>query len=472
MDRQYTRGQGGRLLSVSRLRPWRVPLPLAPRNRAGGLSPLVLVYGFGGLIALGTLLLALPISSKSGDFTPPIDAFFTATSAVCVTGLVVVDTGTYWSSFGQGVILALIQVGGFGFMASATLLLLLFGRRIGLRERMLIAGSLGIGTLGGLVKLVRRMALFALVCEVLGAALLYLRFSGEGSVPGAVWESVFQSVSAFNNAGFDVFGDFRSMQDFRSDVPVVLITAALVIIGGISFVFVANAVKARRFGRLSFDSKIVLVTTVSLLGLGMVVFLVTEYASESTLGPLSVPEKLLVAFFQSVTPRTAGFTTVDIGQIADYTLFFTILLMFVGGAAGSTAGGVKVNTFGMLMATIWSSIRGREHAGAFGREFVVQQVHRALAVVMLSLGLISIVVLVLTITEEFRFLNLFFETVSAFGTVGLSTGITPELTTAGKAIIMVTMFVGRLGPLALALALIQRQRTSLYRYPHETIRIG
>ena len=463
---------GDRILRVARVSPWRIPLPVIPRPRQAGLSPLIVVYGFAGLIILGTILLMLPVASKTGQFTSPVNTLFTAASSVCVTGLAVVDTGDYWSGFGQGVILVLIQIGGLGFMASATLLLLLLGRRLGLRERWLIGQSLGTERLGGMVKLVRRILVFTLIFEGIGAAIFYIRFSVENPAGTAAWKAIFQSVSAFNNCGLDLFGNFRSMLGYQTDTTVILTTAVLIILGGISFVVVADMGRMRRFGRLSVDSKIVLVTTLGLLVLGTVVFLLTEYGNADTLGPLSFPYKLLNAFFHSVTPRTAGFSSINIGSMATYSQFFTILLMFVGGAAGSTAGGIKVNTFGMLVATIWSTIRGKEHAGAFGREFANEQIHRALALMMLSLTLIFIVVFVLTVTEKFGFLNLLFETVSAFGTVGLSTGITPDLSVAGRLIITAVMFVGRLGPLILVLSLTQRQQPSEYRYPQDEVRIG
>jgi trk system potassium uptake protein TrkH len=468
----WKRRPGDRIFRVARVSPWRIPLPIIPRPKQPGLSPLMLVYGFAGVIILGTILLVLPVSSKAGEFTSPVNALFTAASAVCVTGLAVVDTGTYWSGFGQGVILVLIQVGGLGFMTSATLLLLLLGRRLGLRERWLIGQSFGTERLGGMVKLVRRILIFTVIVEAIGAAIFYVHFSVENPTGTAAWRAVFQAVSAFNNAGFDIFGKFRSLLDYQTDTLVILTTAALIILGGISFMVVADVGKMRRFGRLSLDTKIVLVTTLGLLVLGTVVILLTEYGNAATLGPLSVPYKLLNAFFHSVTPRTAGFNSISTGGMAAYSQFFTILLMFVGGAAGSTAGGIKVNTFGMLVATIWSTLRGKEHAGAFGREFANQQIHRALALMMLSITLIAIAVFVLTVTEKFGFLNLLFETVSAFGTVGLSTGITPDLSVAGKLIITAVMFIGRLGPLILALSLTQRQQPSAYRYPQDEVRIG
>jgi trk system potassium uptake protein len=468
----WKRRPGDRIFRVARVRPWLILLPAIPRPRHAGLSPLILIYGFAGVIVLGMILLVLPVSSKAGEFTSPVNALFASASSVCVTGLAVVDTGTYWSGFGQGVILVLIQLGGLGFMASATLLLLLLGRRLGIRERWLIGQSFGLERMGGMVKLVRRILIFTFVVEAIGALIFYIRFSVEEPMGTAAWRAVFHAVSAFNNCGLDLFGNFRSLLNYQTDTTVILTTAALIILGGISFMVVADVINVRRFGRLLLDSKIVLVTTLGLLVLGTVVILITEYGNAATLGPMSVPYKLLNAFFQSVTPRTAGFSTINIGGMETYSQFFTILLMFVGGAAGSTAGGIKVNTFGMLVATIWSTIRGNEHAGAFGREFANQQIHRALALVMLALTLIFIVVLVLTITEKFGFLRLLFETVSAFGTVGLSTGITPDLSVAGKLIITAVMFIGRLGPLILVLSLTQRQQPSAYRYPQDEVRIG
>lgn len=463
---------GNRVFRVPRIETWRDTLPSVPKPKIGGMSTMVLVYGFIIIIALGALLLILPVSSRTGQFTSPVDALFTATSAVCVTGLVIFDTATYWSPFGQGVILVLIQIGGLGFMVSTTLLLLVLVRKIGLRERFLIGESMGLSKLGGMVNLVRKIALFTLVAEVCGAMLLYLRFSTQYTSGTALWKAVFTSVSAFNNAGFDIFGDFKSLIDYQTDYLVILVIAALIFLGGLSFLVVADVGKVRGLSRLSLDSKLVLSATAFLLILGTMVFLATEFSDPGTMGSLSLPDKILNAFFQSVTARTAGFATVNMANVADYALFFTMILMFIGGAAGSTAGGIKVNTFAMIIAVMWSAVRGREYAGAFGREFTTQQVYRVLTLVGLSLGLLAVIVFLLTITESLGFIQLLFETVSAFGTVGLTAGITPALSIAGRLIIVVTMFLGRVGILALALSLLQRQRTSTYRYPKEIIRIG
>jgi len=463
---------GDRVFRVPRGEPWRIPLTLVKVPKFRSLSLTVLVWGFACIIGLGAFLLWLPISSKTGQFTPLSDVLFTATSATCVTGLVVVDTGTYWSTFGQGVILALIQVGGFGFMTSATLLLLTLGQRVGLRERFLMKESMGL-QLGGLVPLIVGMGVFTIVLESLGTAIYFIKFSGELPSGTAAWQALFLSVSAFNNAGFDIFGNnFRSLADYQGDPLITLTTAALVILGGISFMVVMDVIRTRSFKKFSLDTKLVLTTVGSLLAVGMVVFLITEYNNPDTLGPMSGPQKVLVAFFQSVTPRTAGFAVIGVGRLAVYTLFFTIMLMFVGGASGSTAGGIKVNTFSVLLATVWSTLRGREHPGAFGREFKHQQISRALTVALLSLGIVAVVVLIMTVTEEVEFIDALFETVSAFGTVGLTTGITPLLSEAGKLIITITMFAGRLGPLTLALSLVQAQQPSAYRFPQDQVRIG
>ncbi|UCC17043.1 MAG: hypothetical protein JSU58_00370, partial [Dehalococcoidales bacterium] len=389
MQEGYSQKPANRFYRPARQRnqPWRVLLPTLPKTKTGSSSSLILIYGFAGLIILGTLLLMLPVSSKSGEFTPFVDALFTSTSSVCVTGLVVVDTADYWTSFGQAVILLLIQLGGFGFMTSATIFMLAFGRRIGLQERLLISESMGLTQLGGLITIVKRMALFTAIVEILGAVILFLHFSHQYSVGKAVWISFFQSVSAFNNAGFDLFGGFRSLSG-HYDAPIIIVTTAiLIILGGISFLVISDIAARRKWKRFSLDSKIVLIATALLLISGFILVLFTESGDPDTLGFMTFPQKLLNAFFQSVTARTAGFSTIDVGNLADYALFFTMLFMFVGAASGSTAGGVKVNTFGIIVATIWSSLHGRERAGAFGRRFNTLQIYRALTVIIVSLAL-------------------------------------------------------------------------------------
>jgi trk system potassium uptake protein len=468
----YQQRPGDKVYRVPRLQPLRIILPKIRPKRPLGFSLLTLVYGFAAMIALGTVLLILPISSNSGESTNFVNCLFTSTSAVCVTGLVVVDTLEHWSIFGQVVILVLIQFGGLGFMTVTTVLLMAAGRRIGLRGRLLLTESVGVSGMGGIVRLTRNILFFTLIAEFAGAIIFFVRFSDQYTWPMAIWKSIFQSVSAFNNAGFDLFGGFRSLSGYHSDYLVVLTTSALIILGGISFVAVNNIFRSRGLHTSSVDTKLVLLITVILLLLGSVVFLVVEFGNPGTLGNLPLSEKILNAFFQSVTTRTAGFNTFNTGALSSYALYFTMILMFIGGAAGSTAGGIKVNTFGMIITTIWNTIRGTEHPGIFGREFPVQQIFRGMALLVLSFGIIVIVFLILSFTDHFPSIKILFETISAFGTVGLSTGITPTLSTTGKIFIIIMMFIGRLGPLTLTMALAKAQRNSQFRYPQESIRIG
>lgn len=466
------RRPGDRVFRVPRVEPWRVLVPEKREKKSSQPSLRNLVYGFAAMIVVGTVLLMLPAASRSGLSSSAVDALFTATSSVCVTGLVVVDTLDHWSFFGQLVILILIQAGGFGYMTIATLFLVALGRRIGLREKLLVGESMGLSGIGEVRSLVRNLMLFALGVEAVGAAILFIQFSRDYTRVTAIWTSIFQSVSAFNNAGFDVLGGFQSLTAYHDNYLVVMTTAGLVIIGGLGFLVIQDVIRTRRPDWFAVDTKMALSISGLLLISGMAIILATEYANAATLGPMPVSEKVLNAFFHSVVPRTAGFNTIATGGMTAYALFATMIFMFIGGASGSTAGGIKVGTFGMIFATMWSAVRGQEHPGAFGREFMTSQVFRALALVMLSIGLLSLVVFFLSITEEFEFLQILFESVSAFGTVGLSTGITPHLSDAGRLIVIATMFVGRLGPLTLTFALVKAQSATRLRYPREIVRIG
>lgn len=447
-------------------------IALFPRGRAQSrpASPLVMAYGFGGMIAVGTALLLLPFATQSGHSPGLLTALFTSTSAVTVTGLVLVDTGSYWSPFGQAVILTLIQLGGLGFMTSSTLLLLVLGRKVTLRERILIGEAMGSEpSPGGMVRLVRRIVLLTLAIEAAGAVYLTWRFS---AYPGAsaLWQGVFHSVSAFNNAGFSLLPD--NLMGFQQEVSTLLMVAVLVILGGISYTLLADVARFRRFRRLTVDSRIVLVSTGVLLAAGTIFILIAESSNPATLGPLSWPYKILNAFFHSVMPRTAGFNSLNIGGLMQATLFFTMILMFIGAASGSTGGGIKVNTVGILVASTLSTLRGRPHPEAFGREIMEEQLRRALLLVALGLGIVFAATFVLSLVDNHTFVDQFFETFSAFGTVGLSLGITPTLSAMGQMLIIVTMFVGRLGPLTLALSLTQRHHIVRYRYAQEAVKIG
>ena len=443
--------------------------------------PFILFYGFGGLIVLGGFFLALPIANnlENGGFTPLEKAFFTATSAVTVTGLTVVPTATYWSSFGHAVIFALMLVGGLGFTSLATFFLIVLGQRITLPERMLMRDTMGVDRMGGLVAVLRNIVLIVLGIYAVGTAVIWWRLQGVLPADEALWHSAFLSVSSFNSAGFSILPNAGlpnagSLENFFSNTPLLAFLAILIILGGIGWTVLVDLFRHRRFSRLSLDTKLVITTSLFLWVLGALVFFIAEY-DNGKMGDFSVLQKGAQSAFHSVSGRTAGLSTLDFEHATDLTKLFYPLLMFVGGAAGSVAGGIKVATLAVIIAAVVSSVRGRTQAEAFGREIPHFQVHRAITVVMLGMALIFVISLALTFTErdkDISFLNLFFDTVSAFGTTGLSTGVPPKLSLAGKILFMITMFVGRLGPLTLALALTPREEATVYRFIQERVKIG
>ena len=434
----------------------------------------VLVAGFAALVAVGTLLLLLPWSTEPGQTTDVVTALFTATSAVCVTGLVVVDTATHWSPFGEVVILALVQVGGFGFMTGSTLLLfLLIGRRTGLRDRILVQASTGVLELGSVIAVVRRVAVFTVVVEAAAAALLALAFLGYGRAPlEAIWWGVFHAITAFNNAGFDLMGGFRSLADFATSPVVLLVLGGATVLGGLGFAIVGDVVAKRRWRRLALESKLVLLTTLVLLIGGAVLIGALEWSNPETLGALPEGHRVINALFESASLRSAGFAAVNHAALSESTLFVVMALMFIGGASGSTAGGIKANTFSALLVAIVSTVRGRPNAEAFGRRIPHEVVYRALSVALLSIALVFLAIFGILILGGTRFVDTAFESISAFGTVGLTTGITPGLPDAARVLLALEMFAGRLGPLTLVLALAARQRPVSHRPAVESLRIG
>jgi trk system potassium uptake protein TrkH len=423
------------------------------------------------LIVVGTAALVSPLASADGRWTPLGDALFTATSAVSLTGLVVVDTGSYWSGFGHAVILLLFQVGGFGFMTTSTTLLILAGRQVGLRERVLVRETLGTGTLGSALSLSRRIGLFMLASEAVGALVLAVRFTAEMDAPRALWWGLFHAASAFNNAGFDLVGSQDSLLRYQADPAVLLPVALLMLLGATSYPVVEELAIRRRFVRLSLDSKLVLVTGVGLLVGGTLALLFTERVNASTLGAMAPAARLLNAFFLAAG-RTGGYSAVDVGTMTDDGLLVLMGLMFVGGSAGSTAGGIKLQTFSILFFVILSAVRGVPDVQAFGRRVPLGEVMRSASVALLSVAAVFALFLVLSLSETVLFQRLLFEAISALATVGLTTGVTDDLSEAGRLMVVVAMFIGRLGPLTLALALAARMRPTRYRWPQESIRIG
>ncbi len=423
------------------------------------------------LILTGAVLLSLPIASKAGRL-PFLDALFTATSAVCVTGLVVVDTGTYFTMFGQTIILLLIQIGGLGIMSAATIVFILLGRRITLRERLVIKEALNQLDIEGVVRLVQTIVLLTLAVEAVGALILSTRFIPIYGVSTGIYYSVFHAVSAFCNAGFDLIGGFRSMTLFSRD-PVVLITLSLLfILGGLGFTVALEAYQRRRFSRLTLHAKMVLSISLFLLILGTMAVLILEYNNPATLGQFGPASKLLNAFFMAATPRTAGFNSVPTEGMFPYTLFFLIALMFIGASPASTGGGIKTTTFGSLMVAVASTVRGDADAQLYYKTIPVEILRRAFSIVVISLSLVFFVTLLLMITEQRPLLEMLFEAMSAFATVGLSTGVTPALSPIGRVIIIVTMFAGRVGPLTLVFVFARLSRKKPVRFTSERIMIG
>lgn len=441
------------------------------------------ILSFAGLILMGTVLLMLPVAAN-GPGLSPVDAFFTATSATCVTGLVVVDTGSALSLFGQWVVLLLIQGGGLGIMTFSTVLILLMTGRFSFVQRSVIQDTFTHAPDTRLPSLIRHVLMFTLILEAAGAALLFLRFSGVYPPGRALYLAIFHSVSAFCNAGFCLFS--RGLMDYRGDPLVNLTVALLIICGGIGFLVLLELkrlfFKSRqtpRTPRLSVHSKLVLTLTLLLLAIGTLGFLIYEW--NDSMAGLPLPTKLMAAFFQSVTARTAGFNTLDFGKMANVTLLLTILLMFVGAASGSTGGGIKVSTLGVLFALSRSRLRGEEGTNIFHRTLTQETVGRAISVFVVAVIVIYVATTALTLTElgtamhqESRglFIELLFEVVSAFGTVGLSVGITSKLSTLGKLILVLVMFVGRLGPLSIAVALSGKEPRFRFQYAEENVMIG
>ncbi|PKM90196.1 MAG: Trk family potassium uptake protein [Firmicutes bacterium HGW-Firmicutes-12] len=432
----------------------------------------ILVLGFLFLIIIGAILLSLPYATVDGKGATFLDALFTATSAVCVTGLVVVDTGTYYSVFGQVVILFLIELGGLGFMTFATLFAIILGKRITLKERILLQEALNQLTLEGIVRLVKLVLQIAFVIQIIGALVLTLHWLKEFTFGKAAYFGIFHAVSAFNNAGFDLFGGFDSLTAYTGDIVVNLVILVLVILGGLGFVVISE-VQIKRGRKLSLHSQIALISTVVLILLGLVIVFILEYNNPHTLSSMSLFDKGIASLFQAVTPRTAGFNTLPINSLTETTILFMMIYMFIGANPGSTGGGIKTTTFVSLLTAIFANLRGKKEYTLLERTLPRETVEKAITITFSGLLLIIIITGMLTLTEEAGMINLLFETVSAFGTVGLSLGVTPSLSSLGKLAIMFTMYTGRIGTLTLAFALAQRNvSTTHIKYPEEKILIG
>lgn len=440
----------------------------------------VLALGFLATIALGGLLLALPVSSAGGRSIGVRGALFTATSAVCVTGLSIVDVGTELSLFGQCVLLLLIQVGGLGFMAFATLVMVALGKRVSLHSRILLSESMNQSSLSGMVRLSLSFFLLAIGIESVGALLLMIRLIPLYGVGRGIWYSFFTAVSAFCNAGFDLFGGFRSLTHLSGEPLVLLTLAALIILGGLGFSVLFECVHARmRWRAFSLHAKLVLWLTGALLLLGTLATFSLESFNQGTLDTdMGIGSKLVNSFFQSVTLRTAGFASLDQARLTDTSKLLACLFMFTGASSASTGGGIKTTTAAMLGLVVWSVIRGRDRVTVFNREISADTARRSMTIAFIGVAMVLMPACTLSVIEQgrgFSMLDLLFETVSAFSTTGLSSANTPGLQPASQWLLLPLMYLGRVGPLTLAAALAGRAesgRINRVRYPEEKIMIG
>ncbi len=439
----------------------------------------VMVLGFASVILIGALLLNLPIATQSGESIGFIDALFTSTSAVCVTGLIMADTATYWNGFGHVVIILLIQIGGLGFMTITTLFALITKKRINLKERLLIQESLNQFDLSGLVKLTRYVLLMTFTIEGIGALILSTVFIPQFGLLKGTWYSIFHAISAFCNAGFDlmgpVSGKFTSLTYYVNNFTVSVTISLLIIFGGLGFPVILDIIKNRKLSKLNLHSKIVLITTVALILVGTSLILVLEYNNPKTIGKLGFGGKVLASFFQSVTTRTAGFNTVNLTAMHENSLFIMIILMFIGAAPASTGGGVKVTTIATLVLTVKSFILGKEDIEVGERRIGTSIVRKSLGIFLIGIIVVLSGTIIITITDpSFSLIEAGFEVVSAFATVGLSLGGSPNLSTLGKIFIMLFMFMGRVGSLTIFMAIMSRKtkKNPPIRYPEGKIIVG
>jgi len=448
----------------------------------GPASPMLVVYGFLILTFIGTMLLWLPIAREEDGFAPILTAMFSATSAITVTGLVVVDTADYWTIFGHVVLLVLAFIGGLGFMTAAAFLLIIVGQRIGMQSQLAIREGLGVRQLGGLPSLIRRIVVLSITIQLIGSVLLFLRFYVFGSLwdgissGTALWQSAFLGVSAFNNAGLVILPSDHipgaSLEAFRSDEWVLGIIAGLIILGALGYLAIFEIITIRSVRRFSLETKIVLTGSIALLVMGTTIIYVLERNNDETIGTLSAPNQVGDAFFNATIARTAGFSIDDFGEHEDTTNVVFELLMFIGGASASTAGGIKLNTFALIVIATVATVRGRRNLSAFNRDIPQELARRALIIGALATLAVVVFLIALTMVEDRPLSDLQFEIFSALGTVGVSTGITPLLGDGGKIVVATAMFVGRFGPLTLALLMAGREAPVGYRYATERIRIG
>lgn len=435
---------------------------------------LVFLYGFATIILIGTILLALPISSNDGKSVGLINALFTTTSATCVTGLTVVNTASHWTVFGKVVIILLIQIGGLGVMTMTALISFFIGKKISLKTRLLIMEERNVDELQGVVRLTKNILLYTFVVEILGAILFSFVFIKDFGVSKGIAYSLFHAISSFCNAGFDLIGN--SMINYVDNPIITLAVCGLIVVGGIGYYVFWDIYASKSFRMLTLHSKLVLIITGILLLGGSVLMFVLEYNNPGTMGNLSMSGKINASIFQAVNPRTAGYNSVPLENLRMSTVAISVILMFIGGSPASTAGGIKTTTLGVLFISFYNLVKGKEDAEVFERRIMPEVTIKAAAILVLSLILITVCSILLSVTEEntgYDFLEIVYESVSAFSTVGLSRGITPSLSNSSKIILTMMMYIGRVGPMTVAYAFLkQHKNIGNYTYPEGKIIIG
>lgn len=451
-----------------------------PKN--GTMSPARwILLGFALIIVLGTILLCLPIATRQGQHTGVYLALFTATSATCITGMTLVDTWTHWSLFGQLVILTLVQIGGLGFMSFVATFSFFMRRRIGIRERLVMSASLNLDELSGVVRLTKRVVIATLFLEAVGAVLLSLRFIPQFGLLDGIYQGIFHSISAFCNSGFDLMGEFSphaGLTPFVGDIPVTMTVSILAILGGLGFYVWGDLAsglldRGKRRKRLALHTKVVLIMTIALVALGTVAFLLCEYTNRATIGDMPFWQKLMVSYFHSVSYRTAGFTTVDLGAARETTTMIGSVMMFIGGSPGSTSGGVKTTTIAVILIAIHATLAGKTDMNLFHRRISRRTMRSALTMFSLGIAICMSVAFLFMAVDGIPMVPALYESIAAFSTTGISLGVTMHLSLFSQLCLLAEMFIGRVGILTLGLGLMtRRMHESQYRYPDANIMVG
>ena len=439
----------------------------------------LIAVGFLGIILIGALILMLPMASASGTVTNFFDALFTATTSVCVTGLVTVTTATHWSLFGKIVILCLIQIGGWGVVTVTMAFFIIIGKRLTMKDRILIQEAYNLDTIQGMVKFIHKILRITILAEGLGAIGYSFVFIPKYGIIKGIFYSVFHAVSAFCNAGIDIIGE-NSLEPYVVHPWINIVTIFLIVFGGLGFTVIwdiyENVKKYKKicFKKLQFHSKIVIVTTIILISTGTILYFILEYHNETTMGNFSIGGKILASLFQSVTTRTAGFAAINQANLTRGSAWITILLMFIGGSPASTAGGMKTTSAATLVLTIRSMIKGRESTEVFGRHIPESAVRTSLSVFALGFSILFLGTTILCMTEDADLGLILFETASAMGTAGLSAGLSANLTTIGKVVMVMIMYAGRIGPITLVMAVLHKKKDthSIIELPEGKVIIG